>query len=61
MAERHQGFNDHDRRKVAIVRLAARIGTALCRSEYRPLCESEWAQLDRMRLQLDALRVEAGL
>ena len=61
MANRHEGFNDHDRRKMAIVRLAARIGIALCRAEYRHLSESEWARLDRMRLQLSALRVEAGL
>jgi hypothetical protein len=61
MANRHQGFNDHDRRKTAIVKLATRIGIALCRAEYRYLSESEWARLDRMRLQLGALRVEAGL
>jgi len=60
MANRHQGCNDHDRRKTAIVRLAARIGIALCRAEYRPLSETEWARLDRMRLELDALR-KAGL
>jgi len=60
MANRHEGFNDHDRRKMAIVRLAARIGIALCRAEYRPLSETEWAWLDRMRLELDALR-KAGL
>jgi hypothetical protein len=46
---------------MAIVRLAARIGIALCRAEYRHLSESEWARLDRMRLELSALRVEAGL
>jgi hypothetical protein len=61
MAERHQGFNDANRRKAAIVRLAARLGIALCRDEFRPLSESEWAHLDRMRLQLSALRAEAGL
>jgi len=60
MAERHQGFNDHDRRKAAIVRLAARIGIALCRDEFRPLSESEWARLDRLRLELGELR-KAGL
>ena len=46
---------------MAIVRLAARIGIALCRAEYRHLSESEWHRLDRMRLQLGALRAEAGL
>jgi hypothetical protein len=61
MADRHQGCNDHDRRKMAIVRLAARIGIALCRAEYRHLSESEWHRLDRMRLQLGALRAEAEL
>jgi hypothetical protein len=61
MAERHQGFNDHDHRKAAIVRLAAKIGMALCQSESRHFGEHEWAQLDRMRLELGALRAEAGL
>jgi hypothetical protein len=61
MAERQQGFNDHDRRKTAIVRLAARIGIALCRDEFRPLSESEWTQLARLQLQLRELRVGAGL
>ena len=61
MAERHQGFNDANGRKAAIVRLAARLGIALCRDEFRPLSESEWVQLERMRLQLSALRAEAGL
>jgi len=61
MAVIHGSVNDHDRRKAAIVRLAARIGTALCQSEYRPLGENEWRRLDRMRLELNALRVEAGL
>ena len=60
MANRHQGFNDHDHRKTAIVRLAARIGIALCRAEYRHLSESEWARLDRMhcgrRLDYEALQ-----
>jgi hypothetical protein len=60
MAGNHSESNDHDRRKAAIVRLAARIGIALCRAEYRPLSETEWARLDRMRLELDALR-KAGL
>jgi hypothetical protein len=53
--------NDNDRRKAAIVRLAARIGIALCQSEYRPLCESDWCRLERMRLELSTLRAEAGL
>ena len=61
MANRHEGFNDHDRRKMAIVRLAARIGIALCRAEYRHLSESEWACLARLQLQLRELRVGAGL
>jgi hypothetical protein len=61
MAERQQGYNDHDRRKAAIVRLAAKIGMTLCQAGYRHLGEHEWARLDRMRLQLGALRVEAGL
>jgi hypothetical protein len=43
------------------VRLAARLGVALCRDEFRPLSESEWVQLERMRLELGALRAEAGL
>jgi hypothetical protein len=58
---RRNGNHDHDRQKAAIVRLAARIGMALCQSEYRPLSESEWARLDRMRLELGALRAEATL
>ena len=61
MANRHEGFNDHDRRKTAIVRLAARIGIALCRDEFRPLSESEWVQLARLQLQLRELRIGAGL
>ena len=61
MAVIHGSVNDHDRRKAAIVRLAARIGITLCQSEYRPLCESEWCRLERMRLELGALRAEAGL
>jgi hypothetical protein len=61
MAECHKGYNDHDRRKAAIVRLTARIGIGLCRADYRQLSESEWARLDRMRLELGALRAEAGL
>ena len=61
LAHNRRDINDHDRRKAAIVRLAARLGIALCRDEFRPLSESEWAHLDRMRLQLSALRAEAGL
>ena len=61
MAHNRRDINDHDRRQASIVALAARIGTALCQSEYRHLGENEWARLDRMRLQLGALRVEAGL
>ena len=60
MANCHEGFNDHDRRKTTIVKLAARIGIALCRDEFRPLSESEWARLDRLRLELGELR-KAGL
>jgi hypothetical protein len=61
MAERHRRFNDHDRRKVAIVRLMARIGMAVCRDEFRPLSQSEWAQLARLQLQLRELQIGAGL
>ena len=61
LAHNRRDINDHNRRQAAIVALATRIGTALCQSEYRHLGESEWARLDRMRLQLGALRVEAGL
>jgi hypothetical protein len=61
MAERHGGYNDHDRRKAAIVRLAARIGIALCRAESRPLSESAWVRLEQLRLELGTLRTEAGL
>jgi hypothetical protein len=61
MAVIHGSVNDHDRRKASIVRLATKIGIALCQSEYRPLCEHEWVQLERMRVELGALRVEAGL
>jgi hypothetical protein len=62
LAHNRRDINDHDRRKAAIVRLAAaRLGIALCRAEYRPLSESEWARLDRMRLELNALRTGAGL
>jgi hypothetical protein len=61
MAVIHSSVNDHDRRKASIVRLAAKIGTALCQSEYRPLGESEWRRLDRMRSELNALRAEDGL
>jgi hypothetical protein len=61
MAERRQGCNDHDRRKAAIVRLAAKIGMALCKSDFRPLSESAWVRLQTMRLELDALRAEAGV
>jgi hypothetical protein len=61
MADRHQGFNDRDRRKTAIARLAAKIGMALCQSEFRHLGEHEWARLDRMRIELSALRAETAL
>jgi hypothetical protein len=61
MADRHQGCNDHDRRNAAIVRLAARIGIALCRAESRPLNESTWVRLEQLRLELDALRNGAAL
>jgi hypothetical protein len=61
MANNRREINDHDRRKTAIAKLATRIGTALCQSTYRHLGESEWARLDRMRLQLSELRAEAGL
>jgi hypothetical protein len=61
MAERQQGYNDHDRRKAAIVRLAAKIGMTLCQADHRHLGEHEWVQLDRLRLELGALRAEAGL
>jgi hypothetical protein len=57
---RRNGNYDHNRH-TAIVKLAARIGMALCQSEYRPLSETEWARLDRMRLELGALRAEASL
>jgi hypothetical protein len=60
MAGNHRESND-DRRKAAIVKLAARIGVSLCQSEYRPLSESEWAYLDRLRLELGALRAGAEL
>jgi hypothetical protein len=62
MANRHEGFNDHDRRRAAaIVKLSAKIGVALCKSDFRPLSESAWVRLQTMRLELDALRAEAGL
>ena len=61
MAGNHSESNDHDRRKAAIVRLAARIGIALCRAEYRHLSETEWAYLARLQLQLRELRIGAGL
>ena len=61
MARTHKKINDHDRRKASITRLATRIGMALCQAEYRHLGEAEWARLDRMRLELGALRAEAGL
>ena len=54
-------INDRERRKASITRLATRIGMTLCQSEYRHLGENEWARLDRMRLELGALRAEAGL
>ena len=59
--ENQRQINDRERRKASITRLATRIGMTLCQSEYRHLGESEWARLDRMRLELGALRVEAGL
>jgi hypothetical protein len=59
MANDHRKINDHDRRKALIAKLATRIGTALCQSTYRHLGESEWARLDRMRLQLSELRETA--
>jgi hypothetical protein len=52
-------FNDHDHRKTLIAKLATRIGTALCQSEYRHLGESEWRWLDRMQRQLSELRETA--
>ena len=61
MAHARRDINDHDRRKAAIARLAAKIGMALCQSEYRHVGEHEWVRLDRLRLQLSALRAEAGL
>jgi len=54
-------INDRERRKASITRLATRIGMTLCQSEYRHLGENEWARLDRMRLELGALRAQAGL
>jgi len=54
-------INDCERRKAAITKLATRIGMGLCQSEFRHLGESEWARLDRLRLELNALRAEAGL
>ena len=61
MAHARRDINDHDRRRMVIVRLAARIGIGLCRAEYRHLSESEWAYLARLQLQLRELRVGAGL
>ena len=61
MAYARRNINDHDRRNMAIVRLAARIGIALCRDEVRPLSQNEWAQLARLQLQLRELRIGAGL
>jgi hypothetical protein len=61
MADRRSGYNDHDLRRAQIVRLAARIGVALCKSDVRPLSESAWVRLQTMRIALDALRTEAGL
>jgi hypothetical protein len=61
MAHNRVAINDHDRRKTAIVRLAAKIGVALCKSDVRPLSESAWVRLQTMRLELDALRTEAAL
>jgi hypothetical protein len=55
MAGRHHGCNDHDR-QTAIVALAAKIGLILCQAEFRHLGEHEWARLERMRLELGALR-----
>jgi len=49
-------FNDHDHRQTLIVRLATKIGVALCQSEYRQLGQREWLRLDRMQLQLNELR-----
>jgi hypothetical protein len=60
MANRHREFNDHERRKALIAKLATRIGMILCQADFRHLGESEWIRLDRMRLQLNELRVEAG-
>jgi len=61
MAAIHSSVNDHDRRKASIVKLQARIGRSLCEATFRHLGESEWRRLDRMRLELGALRAEAGL
>jgi hypothetical protein len=61
MAHNRVAINDYNRRKTAIARLAAKIGMALCQSEFRHLGEHEWRRLDRMRLELSALRAEAGL
>ena len=61
MANNRREINDRDRRKALITKLATRIGMTLCQSEFRHLGENEWARLDRMRLELGALRAEAGL
>jgi hypothetical protein len=61
MAHARRDINDRDRRAAAIVKLAAKIGMALCQAEYRHFGEHEWVRLDRLRLQLSALRAEAGL
>jgi hypothetical protein len=54
-------INDRERRNASITKLATRIGMTLCQAEFRPLGENEWARLDRMRIELGALRAEAGL
>jgi hypothetical protein len=61
MADNHRKINDYDRRKALIVKLAAKIGVTLCEAEFRHLGEHEWARLDRLRVRLNELRVEAGL
>ena len=61
MAVIHGSVNDHDRRKAAIVRLTTKIGLALCQSEFRHVGENEWLRLERLRVELGALRAEAGL
>jgi len=61
MAGDRKKINDHARRKASITKLAAKIGMALCRSTYQHLDEAEWARLDALRVELGALRAEAGL